>query len=731
MITATRGTTRRALRWTHAAAAGCAGLVLWSAPHASAADPAVPEERSLPQLERPLTPFVQALAPEDTRRRDGERETMLRLLAEEMTSRLVAALSTQARAHAGEIVALELRARAAEERAARAEEARTAAEAGLRSEIEGIRALLAEAEDVSGDLRNANAGLTAALGEMKGDTDRLKGALARSLTELAGALRRAGQLALERETADEQAARVKAEAEALAAELETTKAARQALAVERETIGHAAEATAAKLAELTADHERIVGERDALRSRAEGIAAALAKLKTEGERLGGERDELRVRLEATTALATRLKAEGERAAGERDAQRARAEAAGGSLARLKADHEQVTAERDSLRGRAEAAAGALAMVRAEGERVTGEREALRAQAEAAAEALVRLRAERERVETERDTLRAQAEAAAAALVDLKALAARVTAERDALDGQAGSANGELVRLRAEHDRLIAERDALRERAAANSGLLADLRVERDRLIAERDLLKESVDDADRRTADKAEADGQALASQALERLGQIEQFISSTGIDVQRLAAPVAAKGAVVPPPLPAARLTGARGGPFVPDVGPSRGGSPRSDDAAIQLERQIDRMERVERILRVLPLGAPLAQYGMESGFGPRIDPFRRRAAMHEGVDLSAPMRTPIRATAPGTVVHSGWKSAYGNMVDLEHASGLRTRYAHLAETKVAVGAQVQRGEVVGLLGSTGRSTGAHVHYEVIVGGAPVNPVRFIGPRR
>jgi murein DD-endopeptidase MepM/ murein hydrolase activator NlpD len=115
-------------------------------------------------------------------------------------------------------------------------------------------------------------------------------------------------------------------------------------------------------------------------------------------------------------------------------------------------------------------------------------------------------------------------------------------------------------------------------------------------------------------------------------------------------------------------------------------------------------------------------------SGFGVRDDPFHRGAAMHPGIDLAGAYGTPIYATADGTVVRAGWNSGgYGNMVELDHGRGITTRYGHMSAVLVHEGDHVTRGEQIGRMGSTGRSTGNHLHYEVRIDGRPVNPIPFM----
>ena len=115
-------------------------------------------------------------------------------------------------------------------------------------------------------------------------------------------------------------------------------------------------------------------------------------------------------------------------------------------------------------------------------------------------------------------------------------------------------------------------------------------------------------------------------------------------------------------------------------------------------------------------------------SAFGVRSDPFRGGAAMHPGIDLAGPHGTPIYATADGVVLRSGWNGGgYGNLVEIDHGRGITTRYGHLSAMLVATGGKVTRGQLLGRMGSTGRSTGNHLHYEVRIDGRAVNPIPFM----
>ena len=116
-----------------------------------------------------------------------------------------------------------------------------------------------------------------------------------------------------------------------------------------------------------------------------------------------------------------------------------------------------------------------------------------------------------------------------------------------------------------------------------------------------------------------------------------------------------------------------------------------------------------------------------LTSGFGYRVNPFTGQSILHAGIDVANRIGTPIVAPARGTVVSVGWQNAYGNCVVLNHGNSITTRYAHMEKATVKEGQVVNRGELIGSVGNTGRSTGPHLHYEVRVGGVPVNPMRYI----
>ncbi|MFL5146656.1 MAG: M23 family metallopeptidase [Microvirga sp.] len=187
--------------------------------------------------------------------------------------------------------------------------------------------------------------------------------------------------------------------------------------------------------------------------------------------------------------------------------------------------------------------------------------------------------------------------------------------------------------------------------------------------------------------------------------------IAATGLEPERLE-PRGARGGV--------------GGPFVPL--PSGSEADGFELAAAQAQNSLMQLTRLRQASAALPLARPTsAEADLTSGFGMRIDPFTRGPAMHTGLDFKAEYGADARATAAGTVAAAEYSGGYGRMVEIDHGSGLSTRYAHLSSIRVVAGQKVAAGTLVGRVGSTGRSTGAHLHYETRIDGVPVDPRRFL----
>ena len=149
----------------------------------------------------------------------------------------------------------------------------------------------------------------------------------------------------------------------------------------------------------------------------------------------------------------------------------------------------------------------------------------------------------------------------------------------------------------------------------------------------------------------------------------------------------------------------------------------PRFERLGLSMARMAALESGLDRIPQVLPASANL----ISSGFGYRRDPFNGGGAMHSGLDFKGPVGAPIHAAAKGTVSHVGWKSGYGKTVEITHGNGMMTRYAHMSRFNTAMGQKVEAGEIIGGIGSTGRSTGPHLHFEVRINERAVNPRPFL----
>lgn len=169
---------------------------------------------------------------------------------------------------------------------------------------------------------------------------------------------------------------------------------------------------------------------------------------------------------------------------------------------------------------------------------------------------------------------------------------------------------------------------------------------------------------------------------------------------------------------------TVAAGGPFVPL--PASTGT--AADAVVRLRDALDWHRRLDAVATRLPLRQPVdGPLDVTSGFGARRDPFYGRLALHTGIDLREDFGSAVRAVAAGTVTIAGPESGYGTLVEIDHGNGYATRYAHLSTMAVTTGQRVGAGVTIGQVGTTGRSTGPHLHYEVRIAGEPIDPARYL----
>ncbi|MBZ9694262.1 MULTISPECIES: M23 family metallopeptidase [unclassified Mesorhizobium] len=163
-------------------------------------------------------------------------------------------------------------------------------------------------------------------------------------------------------------------------------------------------------------------------------------------------------------------------------------------------------------------------------------------------------------------------------------------------------------------------------------------------------------------------------------------------------------------------------GGPLIP-----LDSSMIFDSKVKELDEALDTLDHLKKEARRLPLANPAPGHSVTSPFGVRTDPILGTAALHSGMDFRAPIGMAAKVTAPGIVTKAGWNGGYGRMVEIDHGNGFATRYGHLSEIDVTVGEKVDAGTVIGKTGSSGRSTGPHLHYEVRHNGEAIDPLRFL----
>lgn len=279
---------------------------------------------------------------------------------------------------------------------------------------------------------------------------------------------------------------------------------------------------------------------------------------------------------------------------------------------------------------------------------------------------------------------------------------------------------------------LEDRKAALERSLASTELIVDVIArERDEARSNHDTMQRRVAELEGRLSDLRQSQivliGR-IAEQTDTNIDGLESVIRTTGLDIDRVLQRT---------------VTGEEGvgGPLIepPDV--ARNGNEFDGLATIatprrpkgfagrlaRLEGRLERWSTLNQVLGQLPLTTPVDHFHVSSRFGKRRDPFTKRWAVHEGIDLSGPTRAPVYSTAPGEVTFVGWKGSFGRLVEIRHGNGVTTRYGHLRKILVKKGQQVAFREKIGLMGTSGRSTGTHVHYEIRYDGVPLDPAKFI----
>lgn len=268
-------------------------------------------------------------------------------------------------------------------------------------------------------------------------------------------------------------------------------------------------------------------------------------------------------------------------------------------------------------------------------------------------------------------------------------------ERDAFSARIRTLDEEVQSLRSASARM-------RQRAEAKADEEKGLRRERDALAGRVRALEDEL------TAMRASQERlvENLFDRSKKGVADLERVVAMTGLDIDRM---IGTKG---------------RGGP---QVEAKYTEDETLNERVTDLRRRLERWQSLQTAVKNLPLIAPLQEYRITSSYGGRRDPFTGRWSSHNGIDLVQPAGTPIHATGPGTVVLTGWHGGYGWMVEIDHGMGVRTRYAHMQSILAEKGQKVEVGTKVGLVGSSGRSSGPHLHYEILIDGKAVDPTNFL----
>lgn len=296
-----------------------------------------------------------------------------------------------------------------------------------------------------------------------------------------------------------------------------------------------------------------------------------------------------------------------------------------------------------------------------------------------------MRSELQNSEEERRTTTASREALLMELSQLESFMKTVSSEKESLVSSLSAKEQELNQVASERARMARAQNRLQTRADDLQDRLASLQIGQQEVL-------------------------ERLSARTAGSIDEIKGLIAKTGLDPNRLLADVTSMSGV--------------GGPFVEF---DERNNKRNDMQLAALNSHIDQWDELQQVMRRLPLAAPVDKFAQMSAFGKRRDPLNGKWAMHYGVDLAAAPKSSILSAAPGVVVFAGTNGSYGRMVEIDHGMGIRTRYGHMSSISVRKGQTVGYRQEIGIIGSTGRSTGLHVHYEVHVNDVPYDPMKFI----
>jgi murein DD-endopeptidase MepM/ murein hydrolase activator NlpD len=343
-----------------------------------------------------------------------------------------------------------------------------------------------------------------------------------------------------------------------------------------------------------------------------------------------------------------------------------------------------------------------------------------------------VQAQARQLDTQRATVTAERNAIATKLIGQRTATRSLTEQVANLTDVLGQVRGALQNETTKSSGLDQQVDVLQSQLDVTRSANADLAMQVDQdqralstAIAQRNMLQTArtdmagtIEDLNQRLASLQESQASFvshLTERARQNLGDMEKTVQMTGLSVDKLLRLTSEPGA-------------GEGGPFVPAPTDSRDANERKLlESVATLDDEVGRWEKLQVILRSMPLSAPVDHYYISSGFGERTDPFNGEGAIHEGLDMVDAIRSEVLATAPGKVVFAGWRGSYGRCVEIDHGLGISTVYAHLDSILVKDGDLVDYRQEIGKLGTSGRSSGPHVHYEVRFDGKALDPMGFL----
>ena len=374
------------------------------------------------------------------------------------------------------------------------------------------------------------------------------------------------------------------------------------------------------------------------------------------------------------------------------------------LKRFESDLQDIAKRDAELRARVQAMQDVLSDTREETARVD--------------EARAKLGQRLEQAENELAAMAASKRQMTGTIAELREQIATARQEETATKTAVAEFRDEIVVLESQLEAAANREDGLQRQIAGLQASLGNAIHRGDGLQGEKQGLESELATLTRRMTDMRAAQ-HTIVERLRERtelgVDAMERTVAMTGLELDELLARIGGGGS-------------SQGGPFV--AGNYSGDFDGDSELEISLsllDLRLSRWRALQNVMRTLPLTVPLDQYSVSSGYGKRKDPLNGRVAYHRGLDFRAAMRAPVYTTAPGKVTYAGWSGPFGRMIEIDHGHGIRTRYAHLKKILVKPGQSVANREKIGLVGSSGRSTGPHLHYEVRYNGTPLNPMKFL----